>query len=258
MDRVGRWLVIGLSLVQAALAIGFFVQAPAAVQLWPFEGTTSLTFIFVASIFAAAAASTLWVALRRDFGALAGIGLDYLAILIPVTVFGFRLGAERGDKAITSFASVCALGILYGVVLLLWSRRHPIDDRTTLPGPVRWSFLVFVIALIILSGLLLAQVPNLIPWMITPTLSILIGWIFAGAAAYFIYGLIRPAWSNAAGQLIGFLVYDLVLIVPFAVRLPAVADQFRLGLFLYTGFLVYSGLLAVYYLFVHRPTRVAG
>jgi hypothetical protein len=115
-----------------------------------------------------------------------------------------------------------------------------------------------VIALIILSGLLLAQVPNLIPWMITPTLSILIGWIFAGAAAYFIYGLIRPAWSNAAGQLIGFLVYDLVLIVPFAVRLPAVADQFRLGLYLYTGFLVYSGLLAVYYLFVHRPTRVAG
>ena len=39
--------------------------------------------------------------------------------------------------------------------------------------------------------------------------------IFLGSAIYFAYGLQRPVWGNAKGQLLGFLAYDLVLIVPF-------------------------------------------
>jgi hypothetical protein len=39
--------------------------------------------------------------------------------------------------------------------------------------------------------------------MITPELSVVIGWMFVGAALYFVYGLLRPSWLNSAGQLIG-------------------------------------------------------
>jgi hypothetical protein len=79
--------------------------------------------------------------------------------------------------------------------------------------------------------------------------------MFLGAAVYFAYGLLRPSWLNSAGQLIGFLAYDLVLIVPFLTRLPATAPEFRLGLYIYTTVVTLSGLLAIYYLFLHKPTR---
>ena len=256
MTKIVRYGLIALSGFQIVLAIGFYRQLPFAARLWPFEGTTPLTYIFLSSIFAAAATSTLWVAARQEYGALAGIGLDYLAILIPVSVFAFQLGAATGNPQLTAFGAFCVLGAVYGLGLLVWSRRFPLDRSLPLPAPVKSSFVLFVGALLILSGLLILRVPNVIPWTITPDLSVIIGWMFAGAAAYFIYALLRPGWLNAAGQLAGFLVYDLVLIVPFLTRLPAVAPEFRLGLIVYTAFVIYSGLLAGYYLFVRRPKRV--
>jgi hypothetical protein len=48
------------------------------------------------------------------------------------------------------------------------------------------------------------------------------------------------------------------LIVPFLTRLPTVADEQRLGLTIYTGVVIYSGLLAIYYLFINKTTRMWG
>jgi hypothetical protein len=87
---------------------------------------------------------------------------------------------------------------------------------------------------------------------------VVIGLMFLGAATYFAYGLLRPSWANAAGQLAGFLAYDLVLIGPFLSRLPTVAPEHRAGLTIYIAVVSYSGLLAIYYLFIHPATRVWG
>ena len=92
--------------------------------------------------------------------------------------------------------------------------------------------------------------------MITPELSVIMGWMFLGAAVYFAYGLLRPSWVNSAGQLIGFLAYDVVLVVPFLLRLPGVTSENRLGLSIYTGVVIFSSLLAGYYLFVNKTTRL--
>ena len=121
---------------------------------------------------------------------------------------------------------------------------------------MRVSFIIFILALLIVSVSLILKVPNIIPWAITPQLSVVIGWMFFGAMTYFIYTLMRPNWLNAAGQLAGFLAYDLVLIVPFLTRLPTVTTERRLGLIIYTVVVIYSGLLAIYYLFINKPTRV--
>jgi hypothetical protein len=80
--------------------------------------------------------------------------------------------------------------------------------------------------------------------------------MFFGAATYFVYALMRPTWVNAAGQLAGFLAYDVVLIVPFLSRLPTAAPEHRIGLIIYTAVVIYSGLLAIYFLVIHKPTRV--
>lgn len=254
MVKIMRVSLIVIAIVQFIFAIAFFLQLPFVVNLWPFPGTTPLSFIFISSIFAAAAAPTLWAAGTENYGVLAGIGLDYLGILLPVAVLSFQLGAT-GNSAMTTYAIVCVFGVLFGLGLFLWSHRFPIDKSLPMPNFVRWSFVFFIMALAIVSFRLITKTPNAIPWKITPELSVVIGWMFVGAALYFIYGLLRPSWLNAAGQLLGFLFYDLVLIVPFLTRLSTVSPENRLGLYIYTAVVTFSGLLAVYYLFINKPTR---
>ena len=256
MTRFVRYLLFVVCTAQAFFAVAFFLQWPIAVNVWPYAGTTPLTFIFISSIFAAAAASTLWAVATENYGALAGIGLDYLVILLPVAILSFQLAASGGDSRMTAYGIACVFGALFGLALFLWSVRIPIDRTIPMPRLVRWSFVVFIVALLFVSIRMIANVPNVIPWKITPELSVVIGSMFLGAALYFIYALLRPSWINSAGQLVGFLAYDVVLIVPFLTRLPKTPPEFRVGLTIYTVVIIYSGLLATYYLFINKQTRL--
>jgi hypothetical protein len=56
---------------------------------------------------------------------------------------------------------------------------------------------------------------------------------------------------------LGFLAYDLVLIMPFLQHFSDVLPEQRASLIVYTTVLVLSAGLAVYYLFIHRATRLA-
>lgn len=256
MKKAVRYFLFLVCAVQLFFALAFFLQWPLAVNLWPFPGTTPLTFIFVSSIFAAAAAPTLWAVATENYGALAGIGLDYLTILAPVSILSFQLGSGGSDSRMTAYAIACVFGALFGLGLFLWSARIPMDRTLPMPGVVRWSFITFIIALLIVGGRLVWQVPNTIPWKITPELSVVMGWMFLGAAVYFAYGLLRPSWLNSAGQLVGFLAYDVVLIVPFLQRLPTTPPENKLGLIIYTAVVIFSGMVAIFYLFLHKPTRL--
>ena len=258
MSKAMRYLLLLICAVQLFFAAAFFFQWPLAVAIWPFEGTTPLTYIFIASIFAAAAASTLWPIITGNYGALAGVALDYKVILTPMAVYILWLGLAGGDSGKIIYGVIVALGAIFGAWLFRWSRPLPMPDATIpMPPLVRGSFVVFVVALLYTSTRLLMGIPT-IPWPLTPELSVIVACIFLGAAAYFIYGLLRPSWANAGGQLSGFLFYDQVLIVPFLTRLPDVAPEFRTGLIVYTIVVIYSGLLAIFYLFINKPTRLIG
>lgn len=96
---------------------------------------------------------------------------------------------------------------------------------------------------------------TIFPWPLRPDSSTLFGCIFLGDACYFFYGLLVPRWQNAYGQLLSFLAYDLVLIVPFLELFASVSPERRLSLILYVAVLLYSGMLAIYYLLVNENTR---
>jgi hypothetical protein len=256
MVKLVRYALFLVCAVQFFLAVAFFLQLALAVNLWPFPGTTPLTFIFVSSIFAAAATSTLWATASGNYGALAGIGLDYVAILAPLAAYCLQIGPGSVSSPFVGYGFACIFGVVFGLALFLWSVRIPIAKDPPMPVVVRWSFVFFIVALVVVSIRLLLKTPNIIPWTISPELSVAIGWMFVGAAAYFAYGLLRPSWANSAGQLAGFLAYDVVLIVPFLLRLPTVGPDQRPGLTIYTAVVIYSGLLAIYFLFIHRTTRV--
>jgi hypothetical protein len=256
MKSIVRTVMYAVVVFQTFFAVATFFQWPVATALWPFAGTTPLTYIFIASIFAAAAAATWWAVASRNEAALAGIALDYIVILGALSVFAMSLGLGSGIDGLVGFGLACGFGTVFGVGLLAWSVRLPLDRSRPMPGLVRWSFVVFIVALVIVGVRLILRHPNVIPWTITPELSVVIGVIFFGAAVYFAYGLLRPSWANSGGQLAGFLAYDVVLIVPFLQRLPTVAPEHRLGLIIYTAVVTYSGLLAAYFLFLHDRTRL--
>ena len=124
-----------------------------------------------------------------------------------------------------------------------------------MPLLVRVSFGVFIASLIFAGGALVFRIP-VFPWALNPDSSVIFGCIFIGDAFYFLYGLLNPRWHNAAGQLLSFLAYDLVLIVPFLLLFETVKPEFMFSLIVYVAVLVYSGGLAVYFLFVNSQTRL--
>ena len=260
MNRAFWRLLIVVAIIQAISGIGFALHVPFVTELWQsiVPGATPLSVSFVGSIFAAAAASTLWCAVSsREEGALTGIALDYLAIFVPLSIFGIQIGTAEGRSAPVLFGAACAIGIVFGAALLYLSRK--IQIRQTLPQPrlVRLSFIVFIIALLIVGGGMVLKIPNIMPWSLSPAESVIYGWMFLGAAAYFTYSILYPSWGNSGGQLAGFLAYDVVLIFPFVARFgTTIPQQFVMGHIIYTTVVTYSGLLAIYYLFVYPETRL--
>jgi hypothetical protein len=256
MNRNFRAFLYVLCIIQAIFAVLFVMQTPFAVSFWPTAVITPLSLIFVGSICAAAAVSTFWVLYAREDAALAGIALDYMVILGPIGVFSIQIAG--GSTSLLAFGAGCIGGSIFGLWMFGMSWRLPFHDQRPMPRLVYWSFVVFVVALVFVGTSLATQTPNVLPWAVTPELSVLFGWMFLGAAAYFAYGLYRPRWHNAAGQLAGFLMYDLVLIVPFMQRLGSLPEQFVVSQLIYLGVVVYSAALALYYLFVNPATRVFG
>ena len=255
MNRYFRLFMFLVCAVQLFFAAAFGFQWPFAVQLWPLPYTDQTSFIFIASIFAAAAASTLWSVGVGEYRGLAGIGLDYLTILTPLAILMFQTAGGLSG-ALGSFGIISALGAAFGLVLFLWARRVPVRDSRPTPRLVYGSFAVFVVALLIAGGSLVFQRPNILPWSTSTSSAVIYGWMFLGPAAYFAYGLLRPGWYNAAGQLAGFLAYDLVLIVPFLTQLATITPTLRINLIVYVVVISYSGLLAIYYLFINPTTRL--
>ncbi len=122
-------------------------------------------------------------------------------------------------------------------------------------GTLRVSFGIFAAVLLPVSLRLIGQASVIFPWPLNPRSSVIYGLIFLGAVTYFLPGVFRPRWGNATGQLLGFLAYDLVLIGPFLQHYAVVKPEHRASLIVYTVVLVYSGTLAVYYLFINPQTR---
>ncbi len=164
---------------------------------------------------------------------------------------------HEGNASQTWLGIASILGGFFGVFLFLHTVRIPITPHPPLPRLVRISFVVFIIALVIVGGQMVLRRPNVLPWDLTETTSVIYGWMFLGAALYFAYTLVRPSWHNAGGQLAGFLAYDLVLILPFLQRMPTIQPQYQLSQMVYLAVVIYSGALAIYYLFIKPQTRLS-
>lgn len=257
MSRIIRYSFIATSLAALVLAIGFFLQLPWATGLWPWPASR-LSNIFIASILAAVGVPVLWIGLSGELAAITGGAINLCVTYLGMAAFSFHVySQDTGRQSILLYAIVCIVFAVLCLGLIFWARRFRFHDTRPLPNGVRVSFVAFLIILTVVGGALVLHMANMFPWRLSPEQSVLYGWIFLGAACYFLYALIIPQWANAQGQLLGFLAYDVVLIAPYLNHFATVDPGLRINLVIYTGVIIYSGLLAIYYLFLNKATRFA-
>lgn len=260
-DQLGRFAIGLTGFLMLLLAIAFFVQAPFLGDVWPWTTYSSqlspLSFTFLSSIAAAIAAPLLWIGATGNIQAAPAGALNLMVAFGGIAVFMFQSAQDNVLNSRLQPTSVAIGGsALANLLVYVVTRTLPSRDPLPLPKPIRISFGIFVVALILVGGALVLKKPNILPWDLTVEASVVYGWIFLGAAVYFAYALAKPLWENAAGPLLGFLAYDVVLIIPFLRHFADVPDAQRLSLTIYTGIVSYSGVLATYYLFVDRETRL--
>jgi hypothetical protein len=243
---VGGWIIL-------ALAIGFIFQLPFATGIWPWPDGR-LSFLFIGSILAAVSAAALWIGWTGELGALPAGSLNILVIGITTSFYFFLLAFQQDRQDMLPFGIASLIMALAGGASFLWSRRIPLSDSRPTPKLVRISFGIFIASLILAGCALILRLP-IFPWALNPDSSVIFGCIFIGDAFYFLYGLLYPRWHNALGQLLSFLAYDLVLIVPFLLLFKTVQPGYLLNLVLYVSVLFYSGAIATYFLFIDPRTR---
>ena len=244
----------GLLLMTAGLGIGLDLGGGRALWPWP-DGR--LSYIFVSSILLAEATVMLWQASTLELSAAKGGAVGFLAMNLCLAAFMFNRFADKPETMVLVWALVCSLLACSAVILLLQpAKRFPSQDTRPTPPIVRWSFLVFAGALFTATTMLILKLPIVFPWPLKPESSVVFGFLFLASAVYFFDGFLRPSWANAKGQLLGFLIYDLVLIAPWLAHFPKSAGGFRISLSIYIIVLVWSGVLAIYFLFMNPKTRL--
>jgi len=254
VERAAQVLLIIAGLINSVIAIGLALDMSWAAGFWPWPDGR-MTHLFWGSILAAIGIAVLWVGLRREWAALPAGALNLVVMMGGIAIFLFTFKPPDGTSYILYGIGAGIIAIL-NLCLFFWSPRPPISHSQQTPMLVRYSFTLFTVVLILVGGALILKTPNIMPWPLKPETSVLIGWIFVGDAFYFLYALLRPDWPAARAQLWSFLVYDLVLIVPFITFLGAVQPHLMVSLWIYIAVLVYSSALAIYFLFIHQDTRV--
>jgi hypothetical protein len=253
-ERTIRVGLCACGVAALVLALGFFQSADWATDLWPWPDTP-LSFIFIASILAAIALPALWIGVSGEFAAIQAGALELSITYGAIFVYLLTLAGDPGQPALGAYLVAFGTAAVSSLAVFRWTRRIPWRDRREMPAPVRGSF-AFLAAVLLAAGTALAFGADIFPWDLRSETSVIFGFIYLGAAVYFLHGFLQPRWSNAAGQLIGFLAYDIVLIGPFVDRFDEVSGRQLLSLIVYTAVLVYSGALAFYYLLMSEETRL--
>lgn len=244
-------LLIG-GVLNLVIGLGFAFQFSFAIATWPWADGR-LSYLFIGSILAAVSAAMLWIGLTKEWGALPAGSLNILVIGCTTTGYFFYL--STGDRPeLISYGIAGIFIIIASAVSFIWSQKTPLSDQRPTPALVRISFGGFIIALVLAGGAMILRLP-IFPWEVNSDSSVIFGCIFLGDAFYFLYGLWKPYWYNALGQLLSFLAYDLVLIGPFLFHFGVVKPEHMLSLIVYTFVLIYSGAIAIYFLFINKQTR---
>jgi len=229
-----------------------WLRQPWAIALWPWADG-KLSYLWISSILLSHGATLLWYAISLELNAACGAALGLAVMYIGIAGYMGRLYAQRNQRLLLAW--VATTGVLaLGALLLLYVGSHmALRETRSIPRFMRFSFLLFVIALGAASFLLLSRAPVAFPWKLNPDSSFIFGWPFVATGIFFADAWLRPSVGNARSQLLGFFVYDVVLIPPYLQLWPKTKDGYRAALLVYLIILFWSAVLAVWLWTANRP-----
>ena len=248
-------LLIGISLVLAALGMRF--AWPWVLQCWIWPETPPLGCAFVAAMLAGAAAPLIWVGLSGHLAAIRAPMLTGVVANAGIALHLFAKHARPGNERYLPFAALFAVGSLVAAIAFAWGRQLPAPSDKNIPRLVRWAFLLFAAILLPVGAALVLGLPYIFPIPLTPDMAAVYGWFFLGSFAYYLYGFWRPSQLNATGQLLSFLVYDLLTIPPYLTYWTVVSPVYQASLNAYLVVLLGSAVFCGYFLFVDSRTRLS-
>jgi hypothetical protein len=247
-------LITGVALF--IVSVGLYLSLPVFTQLWVWPQAPTLALAFVGSWFAGGIAAVIWIGLTGNLAALRGL---LLTMLVGLGGAGFHLYSQHtlpGNERYLRFAILFLLSALLAIAVVALVRRfQPVVDEPA-PPAIRLAFLVFAGILLGVGVALVFDAQRVFPIPLSSDVAAVYGWFFLGSFVYYFYGFLKPSLMNATGQMISFLVYDLLLIPPFLWHLPNVAEGYGISLVVYLTVLVVSAAFCAYYLFLDPRTRL--
>lgn len=243
-------------------ALGLFFGFSAFRQLWVWPAAPALGLAFVGSWLAGVAAPLVWIGITGQLRAIQGGAIGGAVAFGGSAALLWVRGGPPDKERYLPFAVVFLAGTLGALAAVMWSvraasSRGAAGERRDPPSPriVRWTFLLFA-AILLPVGLAMASgVQGVFPMPLAADTTQLYGWFFLGSCAYYLFGFLKPSMLNATGHMLSFLVYDALLLPPFAGYWPVVAPEFRLGLFMYLTVLVTSAVFCIHFLVVEPRRR---
>jgi len=203
--QIVRWIVIIAGLFFLLIGMLFMWGTPKIPTFW-------FNLYLVGATLMAYAIPTLWIGVTQTYKALVGGGLCVIVTFGGVGIYLLRLSLKMSD--LMQAGEFC----LYIAILALWflflGLKMPKRKADRLPLSTQWLFAI-VLTVALLEGLyLVVPLPGHFPWLLTPELSVLYGWILIGSSLFFGWSLIQPIWENGYPLLYALLVYDALMIGP--------------------------------------------
>ncbi len=196
MKRFHRTTFVILGSVSFILTFGLCLHVPLVTSLLP-RTSSFPTYIFLASITASITASLLWIGFSGELGAVAGGAIDLAVFYAGLTIFQL-LTPQHGSQRLLAGVLLCLAGVIVSLGIFLRFSRYPTEDLRPMPLPVRVSFGVFVVVLILVGSAILLRVPNVFPWTLNPMSSALLGCFFP---RFILLLSVRPHFSALAERL---------------------------------------------------------
>jgi len=244
-----RYLRTALFMLASGLLIlgyGFWQRADWAKAIWPWPDGP-LSYLFIASMLLAEGSTMAWVCATMELNAARGGSLGFAALNAGMLMYTLHLFGKRGQPLLLGWAAVCGILAVGALALFAIGSRYELRDARPAPPVVRTSFLVFSAALFAATAMLIARRPIVFPWPLNPDSSVMFGFLFLASAIYFFDGWLRPSAANSFGQLLGFLVYDMVLIPPYLHYWSKTQGGFRISMAIYLIVLFWSAALALWF-----------
>ncbi|HEU0201541.1 MAG TPA: hypothetical protein VFR86_14040 [Burkholderiaceae bacterium] len=261
-SRAVRALGFAVAAACTAMTYALYTAPYWALGAWPWP-EQQMSFVFLASIVASIGMVWLSVAVTGELAALAGVGVNMLVASLGACLFLALQTWQTGRDDLLPAIVLSGVSSAFGVWLWRWAGRLAVRDPRPMPAFMYRACIVIVVTPIVAGSALVLQ-RQVFPWLLQAETATLFGFIFLGAAAYFVHAAVRRRWAFAVPPLLGFLVFDLVLFVPYAKLLadPGAVDDIyggepvnRTSLAIYLAVLASSTLLALYALLLHPATR---